>query len=1011
MMRFIKFILIISFLTHPFFLFSQASQLGIDADADFKLAKEMYRKNQYSLAFPLFKQLAFENNAQSKLPVSVQLESKYYSILCGLHLDEETSESLAKEFIELEHHAPRIQMMSYELANFYFRRKNYIEANDYFEKAGINNLSNQQIADMKFKQAYGYFTMKRFSDAKPLFNSIRQITNNPNYLEANYYYGFILFNEKQYQQALESFLLVEKEPSYSQVVPYYLTEIFYFTGKKDKAIEYGEKILETGNQFYEVELNQLIGHAWFEKQQYAKALPYLDYYVSKSNKVRREDMYELSYCYFKTNQTAKAIQGFKQLGGKEDSLAQNSMYLLADLYLKSNQKANARNAFLFCASNSSNQVQKEISKFHYAKLSYELGFNNIALDELQLFLSTYPNSTYKKEVQELMVAVMANTNNFKDALQLYETLNSNSDQVKKAYPQILYGRAVEYINDQQLNLAEDLLDKIIKAPYNSFQLPYTYFWKGEIAFRNNNIDDAIRYYSAYLRNPATNGEVNVTNARYNLGYSYLRNENYSLALANFEQVSKNIHSQSSLLEQDAYLRAADCHFMQKRFQQASAMYDVVINNGLKTADYAYYQKAIIAGGTGRSSDKINTLQNLEKRYPNSVYLQDAYLEMANSYLADENYRAAIVPLQKLINDKNADAVKPLAYLKLGIAYFNLEENTKALEQFKKLVSTYPNANESDDAIVYIKNIYIENQKTSEYVNFMKQNGKQISYSEEDSLMFASALVTYNKSEFQNALNNFLDYSIQYKDGRYFIDANYYVAEIFILRKDHVNALKHYLIVAERAPNKFAERSVLQVARIYFFEHNDYEKAKLYFVKLKNIASQPENKLESMRGLLRCQYKLNEYSEGVDNANELLENKSVATDDKMMANLMIAKSYLINNQKDKAIQYFKAVYALGKSEFAAEARYQVSKLLFEEGKLQEAEKNAFDVINKSGSYDYWITSSYILLGDIFWKQKDYFNAEATFKSVAENAHFEDLKKTAKEKLDKVIEDKNKSSKVN
>lgn len=1013
MMRLIKYFLFLEIFSFSISntTYSQATQLGVDVDADFKLAKEMYRKNQYSLAFPLFKQLAFENNNQSKLPVSVQLESRYYSILCGLHLNEETSEALAKEFIELEHHTARIQMMSYELANYYFRRKNFIEANDYYELSGISNLSNQQIADMKFKQAYGYFTMKRFSDAKPLFNSIRQIGNNENYLEANYYYGFILFNEKQYQQALESFLLVEKEPSYAQVVPYYLTEIYYFTGKKDKAIEYGEKILETGNQFYEVELNQLIGHAWFEKQQYAKALPYLDYYVSKSLKVRREDMYELSYCYFKTNQSAKAIQGFKQLGGKEDSLAQNSMYLLADLYLKTNQKSNARNAFLFCASNSSNQVQKEISKFHYAKLSYELGFNNIALDELQLFLTENPNSTYKKEVQELLVAVMANTNNFKDALALYESLKSNSDQVKKAYPQILYGRAVEYINDQQLNLAENLLDKIINTPYNNFQLPYTYFWKGEIAFRNNKTDDAIRYYSAYLKNPATNGEVNVTNARYNLGYSYLRNENYSLALSNFEQVTRSINAQSSLLEQDAYLRTADCHFMQKRFQQASGMYDVIINNGLKTADYAYYQKAIIAGGTGRSSEKVSTLQNLEKRYPNSVYLQDAYLEMANSYLADENYRAAIVPLLKLINDPNADAVKPLAYLKLGVAYFNLDENAKALEQFKKLVSTYPNSDESDDAIAYIKNIYIENQKTSDYVNFMKQNGKQISYTEEDSLMYASALVKYNNSDFQNALNGYLDYIVQYKDGRYIIDANYYAAEIYISRKDHVNALKYYSYVADRSPNKFAERSVLQVARIYFFEQEDFTKAKTFFNKLKSLASQPENKLESMRGLLRCQYKLKEFLEGSENAKDLLDNKSVATDDKMMANLMIAKAYQAKDRSDAALQYFKAVFALGKSEFAAEAKYQTAKILFDQNKLSESEKVAFDVINKSGSYDYWITSSYILLGDIFWKQKDYFNAEATFKSIVDNAHFDDLKKTAKDKLDKVIEDKNKSSKVN
>ncbi len=55
------------------------------------------------------------------------------------------------------------------------------------------------------------------------------------------------------------------------------------------------------------------------------------------------------------------------------------MYLLGDAYLRTGQKANARNAFLMCARNSSNQKQQEVSQFNYAKLSYELGYQDVAL--------------------------------------------------------------------------------------------------------------------------------------------------------------------------------------------------------------------------------------------------------------------------------------------------------------------------------------------------------------------------------------------------------------------------------------------------------------------------------------------------------------------------------------------------------------------------------------------------------------------------------------------------------
>ena len=91
------------------------------------------------------------------------------------------------------------------------------------------------------------------------------------------------------------------------------------------------------------------------------------------------------------------------------------MYLLGDAYLKTGQKANARNAFLFGASNNSNQRQKEIAQFQYAKLSYELGYQDEALNSLNTFVANYPSSEYIAEAKELLVDVLANTNNYKDA--------------------------------------------------------------------------------------------------------------------------------------------------------------------------------------------------------------------------------------------------------------------------------------------------------------------------------------------------------------------------------------------------------------------------------------------------------------------------------------------------------------------------------------------------------------------------------------------------------------------
>jgi hypothetical protein len=50
----------------------------------------------------------------------------------------------------LEHNAPRIEMMCYQLGEYYYKDRNFSDAVSYYEKANVANLSNADIANMKF---------------------------------------------------------------------------------------------------------------------------------------------------------------------------------------------------------------------------------------------------------------------------------------------------------------------------------------------------------------------------------------------------------------------------------------------------------------------------------------------------------------------------------------------------------------------------------------------------------------------------------------------------------------------------------------------------------------------------------------------------------------------------------------------------------------------------------------------------------------------------------------------
>ena len=993
--------------------FSQPSHVITDPEKKFKDAKELFVKEQYALAYPLLAELKtqYPENTTSE-HTYLNDDVNYYYTVCQLQLQQPSAEQEAKHYIDVVNNEPRKELMSYYLAKFYFVKEDFNNALQYYEKAGLANLDNAAIADAKFEKAYSYFNLKLFPEAKPLFDEIRQIPNNKYYIPANYYFGYISFNDHEYEKALGAFKLVETQETYKDVVPYYIAEILYFRKKYDEALKYGQGVLDRGGKlYYQDEMKLLIGQLYFEKKDYTKALPLLEAYVSNNEKVTREVLYELSYCYYEAKNLVKAIDGFKQLSGEKDSMGQNSMYLLGDCYLRTGQKENARNAFQYCAYNSSNKKQQQVSRFAYAKLSYELGFQDIALKEIKSYLADYPGSDEEAEAKELLVGLMANTSNFSDALQLYRSFDKPTPSMQKAYPRILYGRAVEMINDQQEGEADSLLTNLIALP-ESAVTPYANFWKGELAYRNKDYDMAIRYLSFYLQ--STNrkglGEANDSTAKYDLGYSWLQKEQYRKALDYFQQLSNSPVVTSSFLEQDAYLRSADCYFMLKDFVKAGSMYDHVISISLQQSDYALFQKGMIAG-IKSADEKIKVLNSVTRLYPQSTLGPAVNMEIANTYMADEKFRDAIPYLQLVLSAADAGGLKPKAYMNSGLSYYNINNNQLALENYLKLIDQYPESSEASEAMGNIKNIYIEEGRPNDYVDLMKKAGKSISTIEADSLTYNAAEMKYNAGNLKAAIDGFTNYIDQFPNGAFLLEAYYLRSDSYDKNKDWEHALPGYEYVNNKGQNKYFEKAGFEAARINYFELKDYAGAKKYFESIAKNSSNEASQLEALRGLIRCYYQLKDYAQANEAANSLLAKKGISTEDRSIALLVLGKSQQANNNCNAAINSFKSLAMINKAAWGAEARYEIAHCQFMSENFAAAEKSALAVIKETGSYDFWVEKAYILLGDNFMQQKDYFNAKATYESVARNSVHPELKNEAQEKLrNATVEEKN-NSKVN
>jgi TolA-binding protein len=361
-------------------------------------------------------------------------------------------------------------------------------------------------------------------------------------------------------------------------------------------------------------------------------------------------------------------------------------------------------------------------------------------------------------------------------------------------------------------------------------------------------------------------------------------------------------------------------------------------------------------------------------------------------------------------DKKAASFYPVALYKLGVTYFNMNKNEPALQNFETLIKTYPNSVETENALEFVRNIFIEDQKPELYVSFMNENGHPLAINEQDSLTYRSAMLRYDEKNYTDAKAGLIKYLSLFPNGNYQIESNYLVGEMNYASQIFDSAAYYFSKVADQSPNRYAERANLLAARLYYFNFKNYELAEKYYLKLKEFAVQKENVLEALRGVLRCQFKNSKWLEAAPIAKQIIDEKTFASDDMLMANMVLYHEQLLKKDTSGAIAVLSKIILNNSSIYTAEAHYELAHLQFLQSNYALAEKTAFEVTKKQASHEFWVTSAYILLGDIYVAQKDWFNALATYKSVTDNATITSLKEEASQKYNLALSAEKISNKV-
>jgi tetratricopeptide (TPR) repeat protein len=987
--------------------YAQYTAVFHELNSDYLRAIDLFEKQKYNAAQQEFQQIIARIQDPNH---EIQVNAEYYVALCALELFHQDSEFLLRQFIKRHPDSPRAKTAYFQLARDYYRRKQFDKAIIAFNQTDVYDLSPEDVGEYYFKRGFAYFNTEQYDKASTDFYEIKDAAT-PYFAPANYYFAHINYEQGHYQTAYETFRKIEQEENFAPIVPYYITQILFLQRKFDDLIAYAPPVLERTKTKRAEEIAKVLGNAFYEKREYEQAIPYLDMYYQSSHPKSREDAYQLGYAYYRIGDFQNATELFKRvIKGEKDELEQTAHYQLADAYLKLDRKNFARNSFKAAYELEFDPQIVEDALFNYAVLSHELSRNPYGetVHAFTRYINDYPQSIRKADAIEYLLNVFMTTRDYSSALKALDEIPSKDFRMEQVYQTIAFNRGVELFD---LRRYEEAVSYFFKArSYQSDSRIYTQstFWIGEAFYRQKKYPEAIEYYEKFQRQPGVyiSGYYNLAN--YNIAYAYYNMKDYDNAERYFRNYTTQFSESDKTKLSDAYLRLGDSFYVRTQYNRAIENYEKAIELNINKVDYALYQKALCEGIQKLYDNKINTLNKLLNEHPNSSFVVDSKYQLGETYVKKNDHENALKYFNIVVEQNPTSSFAKRSLLQIGLIQYKESDYQQSLQTFKRYVRKFPNYEDSKEALEFILVIYKEQGDMEAYADYIESlDFVDKAKSDLDKDFYESAENQYLDGNCAKAVEGFRQYLSRFQPALFAINANYYMAECELKSGNESAALEGFNFVISQPFSKFKEPALASAAEINY-KQGDYQAALSNYTSLEKVAEFNTNVLLAQKGQMRCFYHLENYDYAIKYALLVLKNEDASANLKTESSLLIANSYNSKGNTAKAIEFYRETVQLSTGKRGAEAKYNIARIVFEQGDLTKAEEEVFELVHLKPGDLYWMARGYILLADIYFQQDDSFQAKATLQSIIENYKGDDDVLTlAQEKMDKIIAWENKT----
>ena len=945
---------------------SQENHLIVNSHIQSQI-KNAYKVNDYNLSIQLYQNFFTDIHL-------IDEETNYYYISSLLKTFKTNKiKSEVEKYINLNN-GKYSNKLYYEFGRFQFNKNNFKNAIKYLSKIKVES------DEINYMIGISYYNNKSYNNAFKYLKNVKNIKYSDN---TNFSLGVISYSLNDFDKSLNYFDKITND-SYLQKTLQYLISINFINNEYEKVINLKKFLSDKSeNKDY---ITYYLAKSYFKLKKYEEALKFYDNLnslIDRDNEIN----FTIAISNYKLKNYQKAIKIFKDLAFTINDYTQLSSYYLGEIYTHENMLNYALNSYYAAYNIKTDTIYTQNSLLNYAKINYVMGNHDLSITSLEKLKNQYPYFN-SNEINQLLGENYFMTNNYNKIIKYIESLDEITDDSKKKYQIITYQKGVNHFNKGNF-----------KNSINYFKLSMKYKIDTSIYFESIlNISEALFIGNKFFESKKEllkilSSKISPPNnillkAHLALGYSCFNLNEYSNAIKYFEYYLRNSKSYKNI--NDLNLRLADSYYASKNFNKSIKIYNLV--NDYNNIDYINYQKALCYYGMNNNNESILYLDKVLNNNK-SLLRDDAVFRKAQIFLESSDFDNSIKYYSDLINNYKTSTYVPYSYLNRATSLFNLKAYEQAEKDFIFILDNILSENILNEALLgmqkivpYTNNYNLLNKYVESYRDkFPKNKNLEI-------IQYETLRNLYFNQEYNEFIKLSKTYRIDNESNLNLLEINFYTAESFFRQNKYDSAINFYKTVIDSLNTKYYSRSLNRIALIKQ-KQNKFEESIEFYKILNKISKNNREKIDSYVGIISNYFYLNNTDSLSFYSQQINKYEKISFTNRNKINLLIAKSYLKNNNESAAIDMLLSTINLVKDESAAEAQYLLAELFFNKNENKQALETLYTLNENFITQEYWIGKSYLLIGKIFISMNENFQATATLSSLIENSKIDEIRKEA------------------